>query len=420
MNLPLSHIGARTEDPPISWLLKVAIDKPDLISLAAGFTDEETLPVIETIKLVSSILNGKNARKALQYGATEGDKLLRKLTVERLKKLDNTENSRYSDEGVIITNGSQQFLYLLAEALCDPGDIVIVEAPTYFVFLGIIQSLGIAAKNVRMERDGINLDSLKNLLESLNKSGALNKVKFLYSVTYFQNPTSRTTSADKKEEILKILKSYEKKAGYPIFYVEDAAYRELRFFGNDVPSSLALSKNNSNVIYTSTYSKPFATGIRVGFGVLPEKLGKVIKRIKGNHDFGTSNFLQFIISEALSSKLYDKHLQVIVDQYRQKAEVMDREIKKHFKFPHFYEKPAGGLYFWVSLEGNKNIRTDFNSKIFKKCLENNVIYVPGDVCYANDPEFGIPRHEMRISFGYASEIEIVEGIKRLGLSIQTE
>lgn len=418
MKIHLSQLGARTQDPPISWLLKVAIDKPDLISLAAGFTDAETLPVDETKQLVNLVLSGKDARKALQYGTTNGDFPLRKLTADRLKKLDNADNSAYLPEHIIITNGSQQFLYLITEALCDPGDIVIVEAPTYFVFLGIIQSLGVIPKNVHMDEDGINLDALKSLLDSLARTGELPRVKFLYSITYFQNPTSRTTSAEKKRIILDILKTYEKKAGHTIFYVEDAAYRELRFSGQDIPSSLSLSKNNSRIIYTSTYSKPFATGIRVGYGLLPKELSKVIQRTKGNHDFGTSNFLQFIICEALETNVYDEHLQTIVRRYSQKANVMEYAMKEHFKFQYHCVKPQGGLYFWVALDKKGKTRTDFKSKIFKKSLDNNVLYVPGNICYANDPSFSIPRNEMRVSFGYASENEIKEGIKRLGTSIQ--
>lgn len=418
MKISLSQLGERTQEPPISWLLKVAIDKPDLISLAAGFTDSETLPVDETKQLADLVLSGENARKALQYGTTNGDYLLRKLTSERLIKMDNSEGESYSPENIVITNGSQQFLYLITEALCNPNDIVIVEAPTYFVFLGIIQSFGVTPKNVQMDEDGINPESLISLLDSLVRSGELPRVKFLYSITYFQNPTSRTTSFEKKRIILDILKKYEKKAGHAIFYIEDAAYRELRFCGQDVPSSLSISRGNSRVIYTGTYSKPYATGIRVGYSVLPKELSEIILRIKGNHDFGTSSFLQFIICEALRTKLYDTHIQTIIRRYSEKADVMEKAIKENFNFKYHCIKPQGGLYFWVALDNNRRTRTDFKSSIFRKSLDNNVLYVPGNICYANDLSFQIPRNEMRVSFGYASVQDIKEGIRRLGISIR--
>ncbi|HEU6447966.1 MAG TPA: PLP-dependent aminotransferase family protein [Verrucomicrobiae bacterium] len=415
MKTALSALGRRTAPPPISWLMQTALSRPKLISLAAGFTDNETLPVELSRKLLTEILNdSKTGQPALQYGITAGETNLRQLTARHLQKLDgaNIDSKAYSPDRLMITGGSQQLLYMTLEALCDEGDIVLVEDPTYFVFLSILQSQGVRARGVKLERDGIDLAHLEKVLSQLKKSGQLRRVKALYLVSYFQNPTGATTSFAKKSTALKILKRFEKAAGHPIYLVEDAAYRELRFAGDDIPSALAIRGAAERVIYTGTYSKPFAPGARVGFGILPEEIFDVVNRIKGNHDFGTANLLQQLLAGALKSGLYDQHVAKIEKRYGQKAAVMKKALSKHFPSAVEIWESSGGLYFWARLP--KGIPAGVKSKIFQTALKNDVLYVPGELCYADDPSRRKPVNEMRISFGNATEENIREGIKRLG------
>ena len=250
METALSAVGRRTPEPPISWLMQAALARARLISLAAGFTDNPSLPVAETRAALNQILRSpKTGQPALQYGSTAGDPILRKLTASHLRKLDVQSSSSsfsslerksrtrtkdedekiYSPERLLITSGSQQLLYMTAEALCDEGDVVLVEDPTYFVYLGILQSRGLRARGVRLERDGLDLAHLEKVLQSLKRSGDLPRVKLLYLIGYFQNPTGVTTSFEKKRGLLKLLKQFERAAGHPIYLLEDAAYRELSF-----------------------------------------------------------------------------------------------------------------------------------------------------------------------------------------------
>ena len=222
----LSALGRRTGPPPISWLMQTALSRPKLISLAAGFTDNPTLPVKISRQVLNRVLRSpKTGRPALQYGITAGETNLRQLTARHLQKLDQSSSSSLSSskkelrmrttnekiypwERVIITGGSQQLLYMTLEALCDEDDIILVEDPTYFVFLSILQSRGIRARGVRLERDGLDLAHLKTVLERLKKSGGIRRVKALYLISYFQNPTGVTTRFEKKRGILKLLKKY--------------------------------------------------------------------------------------------------------------------------------------------------------------------------------------------------------------------
>ena len=455
----LSKLGQRTPEPPISWLMQAALARPRLISLAAGFTDNPSLPVAETRAVLNQILRSpKTGRPALQYGSTAGDPALRKLTAEHLQKLDfqaaaassslllelksrtgtkDEDEKIYSPERLLITSGSQQLLYMTAEALCDEGDIVLVEDPTYFVYLSILQSRGLRARGVRLERDGLDLAHLEKILTSLKRSGELRRVKMFYLVSYFQNPTGVTTSLEKKRGLLKLLGKFERAAGHPIYLLEDAAYRELRFdpvaavydrrtsdemanirrsqtaatsYGER--SALAVPGAAERVIYTGTFTKPFATGARVGYGVLPEPVFSAVKHIKGNHDFGTANLLQQLFARALASGAHDKQVARLQKRYAHKARVMNLAIEKHFPPAVEWWEPAGGLYFWARLPGN--VPTGVKSKVFQTALKNDVLYVPGELCYADDPARRKPNHEMRISFGNASEADIREGIKRLG------
>ena len=414
MNIALSALGRRTAPPPISWLMQTALARPKLISLAAGFTDNETLPVGFSRQLLNEILRTpKTGRPALQYGTTTGDEKLRQLTAAHLQKLDGGPDRAHAPERILITGGSQQLLYLTLEALCDEGDLVLVEDPTYFVFLSILQSRGLRARGVKLERDGIDLAQLEKILTQLKQSGQLRRLKALYLVTYFQNPTGATTTLAKKRAALTLLKKFERAAGHPIYLIEDAAYRELRFDHDaDVPTALTLPGARDRVIYAGTYSKPFATGVRVGFGILPEPVYTAVLRIKGNHDFGTASLLQHLLARALATGTYDRQVAKARKNYARKAAVMRRALAEHFPAAVEIWAAGGGLYFWARLP--KGISAGVNSKIFQAALQHNVLYVPGELCYADDSARRKPANELRLSFGNASVENIRTGIRRLG------
>ncbi len=414
----LSDLGHRTEPPPVSWLMATALARPELISLAAGFTDRETLPVRETRKIFRELLGSEaEARVALQYGTTAGDPVLRQLTAERIRSLDAAPASpTYSADRMLLTNGSQQMLYMVTEALCNPGDLVLVEDPTYFVYLSILQSHGIEARGVKMESDGIDLGHFESVLKSLARSGHVRRLKLFYLVSYHQNPTGTTTSFKKKRAALELLRRYERAAGHPIYLLEDAAYRELRFAGEDVKSALAAEAHQHRVIYAGTYSKPFATGTRVGFGLLPEAVLQVLLCINGNHDFGSSNLLQKLLARAISSGAYERHLAQLRTRYAGKARAMGRALAGEMPAGVRWREPRGGLYYWTSVP--QRIATGMKSTLFEAAQRHGVLYVPGQLCYANDPTRRKPNHEMRLSFGAESESKLRAGVKRLAAALR--
>lgn len=425
---PFSEIGYRVVEPPIGWLMRLPFERAGLISLAAGFTDFETLPVEEIREICEALLcDSWRARQALQYGTTAGLAQLRELTASRFNELEEdavrklgaskTLPSQIHSEQVVICNGSQQMLYLLTEVLCNSGDIVIVEDPTYFVFLGIAQQFGLCCRAVRMGANGLDIGHLDQVCSELEKSGQAWRVKFLYMVSYYQNPTGRSTDFRLKQLVLERLAQLEKYAGHKIYLVEDAAYREMGYSGSSWPSALSSETAGDRVIYIGTYSKPFATGIRLGFGILPDAVRQKVLFVKNNHDFGSANFLQFIMAEAIKSGLYDRHLSIIKARYAEKAALMDRQLRT--LLPPFvsWRRPDGGLYFWLELP--TGLDTGVHSQLFRRALELGVLYVPGEMCYAEDPVRPKPTHQIRLSFGNPDDREIVLGVERLAAAIRS-
>jgi len=407
-----SAMTRRTTEPPISWLMKLTLDRPQLISLAAGFTDNETLPAKEVGRITHEILRRpKTARAALQYGSTIGLPQLRHQLLRRWQLQDQTTNhqSRITSDDVVITNGSQQLLYLVTEVLCDPDDIVLVEDPTYFVYLGIVQAMGLKAFGFD------SLATLKSKLEHLKRRRLLSRLKLLYLVTYFQNPTGRTWSAGDKREALAIVKHYERAAGHRIYIVEDGAYRDLRFEGEDVSSFKSLDPRNERIVYANTLTKPFATGIKIGYGILPAPLRRAVLNSKGNHDFGTSNFLQAVLARALEAGLYERHLGTIAAAYRRKRDAMIRSLDASLSQSARYCTPHGGLYVWLEL--HERTKTGTRSPLFRRALEAGVLYVPGEMCFCQDPSRPISQNCIRLSFGAPTVEQIRKGIKLLAASI---
>jgi 2-aminoadipate transaminase len=213
-----------------------------------------------------------------------------------------------------------------------------------------------------------------------------------------------------------MLKRFEGAAGHPIYLLEDAAYRELRFAGHDMASALAADGADERVIYTGTYSKPFATGVRVGFGILPKPLLTVVLRLKANHDFGTSNLLQQLLRRALASCRYESHLTELQRRYARKAATMARAMRVHFPADVRWQEPEGGLYVWARCP--KPVKSGVHSRLFRSALKHDVLYVPGELCYAHDPTRRKPNGEMRLSFGSATEADIRTGIARLGATLR--
>ena len=197
----------RTADQPISYFMQQAVENAGLISLAAGLVDPVSLPAEEVAEAVASLLSGpERAQVALQYGTTQGYTPLREKLLAHTLVLDGVapEDVALTANEVVITTGSQQLLYLLGELLLEPGDLVITEAPSYFVFQGALASLGVRTLAVPMDEEGLNVDALEELLARLEKTGELERLRLLYVVDYFQNPSGLTLSLPRRRRLVEL------------------------------------------------------------------------------------------------------------------------------------------------------------------------------------------------------------------------
>ena len=282
----LSQRAQRAGGQPISFLMQQALAHPELISLAAGFVDNETLPVeLTKLALDDLLTNPTEARRALQYGTNAGFSPLRAMLLDRFHAADQTaaaETSLTLDQ-VVVTAGSNELLHLIGDTLFDPGDIVLCPAPDYFVFLGMLGNLSVRAIGVESDADGVIPEALDDRLRRLEASGELSRVKAIYLTSYFSNPATSTLSTTRRPAVVELAQRYSR--AQRIYVIEDAAYRELRYAGPDLPSLRAFDESGETVIVAQTFSKCFSPGVRVGYGILPLALVEPILNQKGNIDF---------------------------------------------------------------------------------------------------------------------------------------
>ena len=414
----LSTAAVRTSPPAISTLMQLALADPNLISLAAGFVDQGSLPVEMAARAIEALLaDPREGRRALQYGTTIGDIDLRERLLAHLERTEGVPpgSFRHALPRTLITSGSQQLLYLIAEALLDPGDIVLVESPTYFVFLGVLETRGARAIGIETDEDGMRLDSLEATLERLDEEGELGRVKLIYTVSEHANPTGVSLAESRRGGLVEIARRWSREQR--IFILEDAAYRGLTFDGVAPPSIWRNDPENDTVILARTFSKTFSPGLRTGYGILPEPLLGPVLHLKGNHDFGTGNFGQRLLAQLIDDGSYDRHVAGLVEIYRRKRDVMVSALDDALGTMGgavTWVRPRGGLFLWLTFP--EGVDTGPDGPLFARCREEGVIYVPGNYAFAGEPG-PAPRNHARICFGVPSESELEEGARRMATAL---
>jgi 2-aminoadipate transaminase len=418
--------------------MAVAIGNPGLINLAAGFVDPLTLPVEPVKQITQRIFSDiSRGRAALQYDTTQGVALLRQACLRHLEKLENMSAGAMglTADHLLVTTGSQQALYLIGEVLINPGDIVIAANPCYFVYTATLSSLGATVLTVPMDDAGIDVDAIEKLLTRLEREGRLDRVKLIYTTSYFQNPTGLSLSSDRRKQLLELAKKFSRQNR--ILILEDAAYRELRYDGPALPSMKPLDAANQFIILTQTFSKPFAPGLKSGYTAMPGDILQAVLRQKGNHDFGSASLTQHIALEAMTSGLYAEQVDLLRQSYARKRDAMLKSLDRHMpKAPGAtpgihtpgihtpgitstgisatgitWTKPSGGLYIWLTLP--PQIDTSASSAMFTRCVEAGVLYVPGDYCFQPDANGFVPKNHLRLSFGQVAPDQVEPGIARL-------
>jgi len=366
--------------------------RPEVVSLAGGMPFVQALPREDVLEVVRAVIE-ESSDVALQYGGGIGHLALR----ERLTALMAEEGAVADPEGVVVTTGAQQALDLIGKVFIDPGDEIVVEAPSYVGALSAFSAYEPRFVQVDLDDDGMIVEQLEDAL----LKGA--RPKFVYTVPNFHNPAGVTMSTARRERLTALCRE----AGIPI--VEDNPYGMLRFEGHSPPTLRSLDP--LNVIYLGTVSKVFAPGVRLGWAAA--ELGVIQRMVlaKEAADLCGSNFTQLIGERYLSGDRWRINLGTLVDTYRSRRDAMLESLEEHFPEDATWTHPAGGFYVWVTLPDYFDTST-----MLAAAVERRVAYVPGSAFYPD----GRGRDRMRLSFSYPTEHAIREGVRRLGALLADE
>ncbi len=369
----------------IRELLKLT-EQPGIISFGGGFPAPELFPVNEMIEISKKVME-KNGAQALQYGPTEGYRPLREAIAKRMKKVQVDAVV----EDILVTSGSQQGLDFAAKVFINPGDYIIIEKPSYLGAINAFRAYEPNFIDIELEDDGMNMEQLEKALKENEK------VKFIYVIPDFQNPSGKTWSIEKRKKLVELANKYD------IAVVEDNPYGELRYEGELFPA-IKHFDTEGRVIFLGTFSKIFCPGLRLGWiDAHPDVLRKFVL-LKQGADLQSSTISQIEVATFLKEYDIDAHIEKIKVVYKRRRDLMVGVMKEKFPKEVKYTIPEGGLFTWVTLPEHINTRD-----LAVKALEKQVAFVPGGSFYA------YPGHEndMRLNYSAMPDDLIIEGMNRL-------
>ena len=399
MKQHFSQRVAGTKRSAIRELLKLT-EQPDIISFGGGLPAPESFPHKELAEIAYDELMN-NYKNVLQYGTTEGSRTLRDAFVAWLapQGIDATR------EELLVTTASQQGLDLICKAFFDPGDVLFCGLPTY---LGAVQAFTlfqIDTVGVLLDDDGMNIEELEKKISQAKAAGK--RMKGIYVIPDFQNPSGITLSLEKRKQILDIARRED------LLIFEDNPYGHLRFAGDSIPSIYSMD-TDGRVIMFVTFSKVLSAGLRLAVMITSQPdLMDALVRTKQATDLCTSKLTQHLAARYMNDYGLDAHLADIRPIYREKRNAMINALEKYMPQDEGirWTKPDGGLFVWVWLPEGID-----SQDMLTRAIEHKVAYVPGTSSYVD----GTGHNTMRLAFSSSTAEQIDEGIRRLASVIRTE
>ncbi|HEY5822042.1 MAG TPA: PLP-dependent aminotransferase family protein [Propionibacteriaceae bacterium] len=373
----------------IRALFSVA-NRPEVVSLAGGMPNIADLP----LDIVGSTLQDlvvSNGRQAMQYGSGQGEPAIREAICEVMK----LEGISAHPDDVTVTVGSQQALDLVTRIFCDPGDVVLCEAPSYVGALGVFRAFQCEVAHVAMDEHGLVPGALLAAITALRAAGKT--VKFLYTIPNFQNPAGVTQPLERRAEILRIAEEAD------LLVVEDNPYGLLGFDGEPTPAMRSL--NEDRVVYLGSFSKTFAPGFRVGWVLAPHAVREKLVLAQESATLCPPVFSQFAIASYLANHDWRGQIKVFREMYRERRDAMIAGLTDHMPAGTAWTVPAGGFFVWVTLPPGLD-----SHAMLARAVSARVAYVPGTAFYAD----GFGSRFMRLSFCFPTPARIIEGTRRLG------
>lgn len=392
MNYKISDKFVNMKPSAIREIFK-SLGKPGCISFAAGNPSPESFPV-EDIKRIAADILTQEPITALQYGITEGYPKLRELVSQRLKRLYNIGTE---DDDTIIVTGGQQGIELTCKVMCNEGDVVICENPSFIGALNAFRSLGAELKGVPLKDDGIDLEALEATLKSSPRA------KLLYVIPSFQNPAGITSTLENRKAVYELARKYD------IVIIEDNPYGDLRFEGENVPSYKSFDVDG-RVVYCGSFSKILSSGMRVGTLTANKDLVSKIVVAKQVEDVHTNVFFQMVCARYMTECDLEAHIEKIRALYRHKSSLMLKALDEYMPADVKFTRPQGGIFLWCSLPDGYEL-----SEFVKRCSEKNVFVVPGTAFLPDESE---PTRSFRLNYSMPSDEEIERGIKLLAQVVE--
>jgi 2-aminoadipate transaminase len=397
----LSTTGRQLHESAIRKMGTLSVRVPDLVSFAAGFPDPLTFPWDDLREISSELLSG-NDGTVLQYGATRGYKPLLDALIDVMAR----RHIQSTPDELIVTTGSQQGLDLVGRVLLDPGDVVLVELPTYTGAISAFANLQARLVGVQMDRDGINLEDLDRVCARERNAG--HRVKVLYLVPNFQNPAGLLLSLDKRRQLIDWAERRN------VLIVEDDPYGVLYF--EDVATEtetrpIKADDRRGAVIYLSTFSKTLAPGYRMAWVAAPAELASRFELAKQSMDLCSGVFDQRVVHQAIRRGVLDRIAPKLRDVYRAKRDVMAGALREELGNLLTWPEPKGGFFLWPELpEG-----TDGDT-LLQRALEEKVVFVAGSAFFVD----GTGQRRIRLSFSHPSAEKLREGVRRLASALVSD
>jgi 2-aminoadipate transaminase len=404
----LSRAAERMKESAIRKMGTVLASGRDVISFAPGYPAPDTFPWTEFREIADELLTGADG-SVLQYGPTRGFRPLLEVILTILQK----RAIASAMDQLLVTTGSQQGLDLVARVLLDPGDVILVELPTYTGAITAFRNVQADMVGVPQEQDGIDLAALDDTLQRLRAAGR--RVKLLYVVPNFQNPTGLLIGLDKRTRLLEWAERRD------VLIVEDDPYRELFFEDSASEADVRPIKADDaagRIIYLSSFSKTLAPGYRVAWIAAPPALAAKFEMAKQAEDLLTGSLDQRIIFEACRRGLLDRQLPILRRHYQHKRDVMEQALTRELTGIVSWPEPKGGFFLWLTLPD----QIDADAMI-PRAVEHGVIYVAGEAFFvdAGSPAAPGPRgNTMRLSFSAPTPERIEEGVVRLAATLRAE
>lgn len=388
MNIRYADRTSNIKASEIRELLKLT-EEPDIISFAGGLPAPELFPIEKVNEVMQKVIEEKGYI-ALQYASTDGYTPLREVIInQRVKPMGINCNI----SNIMLTNGSQQGLEFSAKLFINKGDIIVCESPSYLGAINAFAAYGPKFIEVSMDENGMKVDELENILKEYGS-----KVKMIYTIPDFQNPSGITMSLERRQRVAEI------SAKYKVIVIEDSPYGELRFEGKFIPPIKSFDKAGY-VVNLGSFSKTFCPGLRLGWIVAEEEIIKKYILIKQGADLQCNTLAQVFIAEYMKKYNLNDHIAYIISVYKKRRDLMLNAIKEYFPSDVKYTHPEGGLFTWCE------IREDLDAAaILEEALKEKVAFVPGASFFPN----GGKRNFFRLNYSNMNEEKIVEGIKRLG------